>query len=86
MNKFSEYLSVKIGLIVTGVAVMLHQAKTSEALVFVVSLLVSYALWRAVWDFAADAETPPGKHRIFFAIHVASSTVPSVIGLFYVSA
>ncbi|MDD9883044.1 MAG: hypothetical protein OXU62_00675 [Gammaproteobacteria bacterium] len=87
MDKFTEYLSVKIGIIVTGVYVMLNvYFQIQNAFVaFALATLISLALWLAVWDFAAAGGMPAYKRRMIFAIHATASVVPPAIGVFYVN-
>ena len=87
MDKFTEYLSVKIGIIVTGVYVMLNvYFQIQNAFIaFALAALISLALWLAVWDFAAAGGMPAYKRRMIFAIQVAASVVPPAIGVFYVN-
>ena len=86
MNKFSEYLIVKIGIIVAGGYVMLNvYFITSAVVVFVVATLISLALWLAVWDFAATKDLPTYKRRMIFMIHVAASVTPPAVGVFYIT-
>ena len=87
MNKFSEYLSVKISIIVAGVYVVLNvyfQIENALA-VFSVATLISFALWLSVWDFAASKNMPAYKRRAVFAIHVAASVIPPAVGVFYIN-
>lgn len=88
MNKFSEYLSVKIGIIVAGFYVMLNAyfQISSAVVVFALAALISVALWLAVWDFAAAEGMPAYKQRMIFAIHAAASVVPPAVGVFYYTA
>ncbi len=87
MDKFSEYLSVKIGIIVAGGYVVLNVyfGIMNVAAVFAVATLISFVLWLAVWDFSAAKNMPAYKHRIIFVIHVAASVIPPAVGVFYIT-
>jgi len=86
VDKFTEYLSVKIGIIVAGVIVALYwHFNWSMMSVFVVALTVSLGLWLSVWDFAAHSQFSAYKRRMIFSIHVAASVIPSAIAILYVT-
>ncbi len=86
MDKFSEYLSIKIGIIVAGVYVVLSKMYfVGLVATFVVATLISFVLWLAVWDFSAAKDMPAHKHRTIFVIHVAASVFPPALGVFYIS-
>ena len=82
MDKSSEYLSVKIGIIVAGVYAVLSLSSFKLTPTFLIAALISSVLWRVVWNCSATTDMPAYKRRTIFWIHVAASAISPVIGVF----
>ena len=87
VNKFSEYISVKISIIATGVYLMLYHGFEGFVIrgapIFIIVAFISYGLWRLVWTFGANESMSASKNRILFAIHVVATTSTPAIGVFF---
>ncbi len=94
MNKFSEYLSIKIGIIVTAAGALLyHWLEIQLFPLFVCLLLISLTMWSSVWR-VINENTPHDKQNFkfpdtlkntpgLFLIHVLATCItPFWVGVF----